>query len=52
MRSLAARWAMIRATASRQLWSSLSTWERKPQMVTVFAEDAEDAGLGQDISEG
>ena len=32
---LAARWAMIRDTASRQLWSSLSTWERKPQMVVT-----------------
>ena len=32
---LAARWAMIRATASRQLWSSPSTWERKPQIVVT-----------------
>jgi len=29
-RPLAARWAMIRVTASRQEWSSLRTWERKP----------------------
>ena len=34
-RPLAARWAMIRDTASRQLWSSLRTWERKPQMVVT-----------------
>src|SRR4051794_16429946 len=26
---------MIRATASRQLWSSLRTWERKPQVVVT-----------------
>jgi hypothetical protein len=30
-----ALWAMIRATASRQDWSSLSTWERKSQMVVT-----------------
>ena len=26
---------MMRETASRQLWSSLSTWQRKPQMVVT-----------------
>src|SRR4051812_31130041 len=31
----AARWAMTRDTVSRQLWSSLRTWLRKPQMVVA-----------------
>ena len=54
---------MTRETASRQLWSSLSTWLRKPQMVVngsnrrlgldlVFVEDSQEAGLGQDLGEG
>ena len=34
-RPLAARWAMIRETASRQEWSSLRTCERNPQMVVT-----------------
>src|SRR5262249_24660652 len=34
-RPAATRWAMIRDTASRQLWSSLRTWLRKPQMVVT-----------------
>src|SRR5262249_56723696 len=32
-RPAAARWAMIRETASRQLWSALRAWLRKPQRV-------------------
>src|SRR5262249_33797625 len=34
-RPAAARWAMIRETASRQLWSALRTWLRKPQRVVT-----------------
>ena len=35
LRPATARWAMILDTASRQLWSSLRTWLRKPQMVVT-----------------
>jgi hypothetical protein len=31
----AARWAMTLETASRQLWSALSTWLRNPQMAVT-----------------
>jgi hypothetical protein len=54
---------MGRVTASRQLWSSLRTWERKPQdgrdrakdpvavLDAVFVEGVVDTGRGQDIGE-